>query len=722
MRIELDANGYVLNTYWGCYSGECIEYKGAIPSGYESYADWNTNALISAYYLEDGDLKLDSIKLTELEAKIEQEAIDNEPVLRKDLYGSTDTLNNQYISAIAQGETLSIDNVKKLNPKIKITDIESFVDNKIDIITQARNMLRNDGISEKINGVKFTKNIDGSITINGTATKDIEYNLSGNSTNTDPLFALKKNIDYYFNIDGLDCEMKYYDGTTSQVYVGASGKINLNESKAVTQVLIKIPTGTKVNKKIYPMLEYGTSASPYEEYKSRKLTIDLSEYTKDMFYPDEDIYPDEDLFPTGVNEIEYITIEDGRIKAYIDGKLLYIAKGNVNLFDGYNNVYTSQNAYLEMKYYTNLLDVESLEFLQGKATTTNQFKILEDGSIEAHNGYFSGKITSESGNVGGCTIDDAGIYSGSGNTTAGVGVYGPRYAFWAGSSPDNSVNAPFRVGHDGSLRSSNADITGNITANSGTFNGTVNASGGNIGGFTLDGDKVYMGDTGMSSNGGRHAFWAGETNGQCGSGSTDAPFRVGHNGYLTATNATITGDITANSGTFNGTINAGGGSIGNWSISGGGLTGSSGGYSVSLTPAYLSAKAPGDTWEQIRWYSIVFDLSDRNIKNNIQELENKYDVLFDNLKPVSFKYNDEYEEEDLRHIGFIAQDFQEAEKLAGLNDLATVHGKKILKLDKQEIIALNTWQIQKLKNQVKEQQEMLEQLREEINLLKESDK
>lgn len=480
MRIELDANGYVLNTYWGCYSGECIEYKGAIPSGYESYVDWDTNALINAYYLEDGDLKLDSIKLAELEAKIEQETIDNEPVLRKDLYGSTDTLNNQYISAIAQGETLSIDNVKKLNPKIKITDIESFSDNKIDIITQARNMLRNDGISEKIGGVKFTKNIDGSITINGTATEDIEYNLSGNSTNTDPLFALKKNIDYYFNIGGLDCEMKYYDGTTSQVYVGASGKINLNESKAVTQVLIKIPIGTKVNTKIYPMLEYGTSASPYEEYKSRKLTIDLSEYTKDMFYPDEDIYPDEDLFPAGINEVEYITIEDGRIKAYIDGSLLYIAKGNVNLFDGYNNVYTSQNTYLEMKYYTNLLDVESLEFLQGKATTTNRFKILEDGSIEAHNGYFSGEVnatsgkftgtvTSANGSIGGCTIDGAGIYSGSGNTTAGVGLYGLRHAFWAGATPDNSHNAPFRVGHDGTMTCNNATANG-LNINNGNIN------------------------------------------------------------------------------------------------------------------------------------------------------------------------------------------------------------------------------------------------------------
>jgi hypothetical protein len=32
--------------------------------------------------------------------------------------------------------------------------------------------------------------------------------------------------------------------------------------------------------------------------------------------------------------------------------------------------------------------------------------------------------------------------------------------------------------------------------------------------------------------------------------------------------------------------------------------------------------------------------SDKNLKNSIQSFSNQYDILFDNLKPVSFKYND----------------------------------------------------------------------------------
>ena len=56
------------------------------------------------------------------------------------------------------------------------------------------------------------------------------------------------------------------------------------------------------------------------------------------------------------------------------------------------------------------------------------------------------------------------------------------------------------------------------------------------------------------------AFWAGANNG------VDAPFHVGHNGYLYASNATITGNITATSGSFTGTITAKQGEIGGFTI------------------------------------------------------------------------------------------------------------------------------------------------------------
>lgn len=81
----------------------------------------------------------------------------------------------------------------------------------------------------------------------------------------------------------------------------------------------------------------------------------------------------------------------------------------------------------------------------------------------------SGEITATGGTIGGCTIDSAGIYSGSESATAGVGLYGSRQAFWAGSTVTNNGSAPFRVDHAGNLTASSATIEGTITATSGTF-------------------------------------------------------------------------------------------------------------------------------------------------------------------------------------------------------------------------------------------------------------
>lgn len=397
MRIELDANGYVLNVYWGCHSGKCTEYTGKVPHGYSNLNDWSENAFINAYYLDENrDLMLDADKLVDLEDKAGQQAIDNAPILYKELYGTSEILDSQYQSATATGKILTLENVKRTNPKVKLTNVDCYADSQVDIVTQGKNMLRNDAITETIAGVTFTKNIDGSIRINGTSTKEIEYNLSGSGTNATSIFVLKKGLDYHLNLGGLSCEMRFYDGTTSQVYVGTDGIINLPEDKKVTQVLIKIPSGTEVNNVIYPMLEYGTSASEYESYKARMFTIDLSDYiSPEVLYPADDLYPSDDLYPLGT-AIDYIYIDNGKISVSVNGSLKY-SKGNVNLFDGFNTVYTLQDTNIEMTYCINVLNVDSLEFLQGKATTTNKFKILDDGSIEAHNGYFSGKIEAHDG-------------------------------------------------------------------------------------------------------------------------------------------------------------------------------------------------------------------------------------------------------------------------------------------------------------------------------------
>lgn len=89
----------------------------------------------------------------------------------------------------------------------------------------------------------------------------------------------------------------------------------------------------------------------------------------------------------------------------------------------------------------------------------SQFYIMQSGKMYAKNADISGKITASSGKIGGYTISD---YELVGKSVGISSLTGYGWAFWAGD--DDSSKAPFRVGHDGHLYATNADISGTITS------------------------------------------------------------------------------------------------------------------------------------------------------------------------------------------------------------------------------------------------------------------
>lgn len=423
MRYKLDASGYVCAVSFGCYLDDCTEYTGEVPLGYKSLDDWASHSCIQAYYIDlAGNLVLDYAKKIECENKQAQELIDYSPVLRKDLYETDELLNSQYLRKTATGKVIVLEDIKTIAPRVKITGIEPCAYNELRIYTQGKNMMRCDAVSTNISGVTFTKNISGSITILGTATKDIEYIISDGETA--PIFALKENQDYFLNLGGMQCELRYFDGeTTAQQYVGASGLLNLPKSIEVTQVVIKIAKGKTVNTTFYPQLECGPTFTSYDPFKCKPLLIDISEIWNEPLLPSDTLYADDTLYPGVIPKvIDYILIEDGKIIISANDGVHVFGNGSVGLFSSYSTIYATKDVTLEVEYSANLIDVNSLEFLQGKATTTNKFKILADGSIEAHNGYYSGKIEATSGyfkgkiesaegEIGGFTIKKNSIYS-----------------------------------------------------------------------------------------------------------------------------------------------------------------------------------------------------------------------------------------------------------------------------------------------------------------------
>ena len=139
-----------------------------------------------------------------------------------------------------------------------------------------------------------------------------------------------------------------------------------------------------------------------------------------------------------------------------------------------------------------------------------------NGNLIATNANLSGEITATEGTIGKYEITDQWLTTGSGSTCTGIGG---NQAFWAGGEDSNS--APFRVGYDGKLTSSNADISGKITA----INGT-------IGKYEITDTYLKTGSGSTCSGIGSDdcAFWAGGTN------SKDSNFIVSYDGSVFANN------------------------------------------------------------------------------------------------------------------------------------------------------------------------------------------
>ena len=206
----------------------------------------------------------------------------------------------------------------------------------------------------------------------------------------------------------------------------------------------------------------------------------------------------------------------------------------------------------------------------GFETGVSGWRIEGNGDAEFNEGTFRGTLTAPDGAIGGWTIGasdlsggDAVLHSsgylklGADNNVVRIDATDVLYRLWVGNA-SGSV-APFRVEKDGSLVATDATITGSVTATTGA-----------IGGFTIGADYIRdtAGVVGMSSavtGGDDIRFWAGDAT------PASAEFRVTESGALTASNATISGTVTASSGT-----------IGGWSISANEIKAGSGATTVAL--------------------------------------------------------------------------------------------------------------------------------------------
>ena len=137
----------------------------------------------------------------------------------------------------------------------------------------------------------------------------------------------------------------------------------------------------------------------------------------------------------------------------------------------------------------------------------------------------------------------------------------------------------------------------------------------------------------------------------------------------------------------------------------------------------------GRKWNQLYAANGTIETSDKNMKKDIEDMSDAQEQLFNQLKPVTYKMIDGTS--DRTHYGFISQDVEDAlleiglegKDFAGFCKDAQVddNGHRIVdengdvvydySLRYSEFIALNTYMIQKLQNEIAELKEEIKQLK-----------
>lgn len=112
----------------------------------------------------------------------------------------------------------------------------------------------------------------------------------------------------------------------------------------------------------------------------------------------------------------------------------------------------------------------------GSINVNDKFIVNNDGIATLQGATVVGNITAESGKIGKFNLDNLALVTGDTDVTC-AGLGGSSQAFWAGSLIMD--NAPFRVGYDGKLYASDANISG-----------VINSTDGSIGGWKINSDRI----------------------------------------------------------------------------------------------------------------------------------------------------------------------------------------------------------------------------------------
>ena len=282
LRYILNSDGYICHASIGalvvCDLGECTEYTGDIPEGYETIEEWYDEELerLNAWKIVEGNLVYDENKYNELQALLKIQEEENQCATHKyvedKLKLSTSVVTDELANEVAGTSLIVLDDAGDYEiPELKVKS--ASIEN-VNVVVSNKNILGINTITTTVNGVEITINTDGTIKLNGTATDYIEFNLNGSDTNKEMLFLLKNSIDYMISglTENVSLFLYSFDGT-DKTLVGSytNGLINLSSSYKVTQATLNIQAETVLNNVVIsPQIELGNEATEFLKHDENK--------------------------------------------------------------------------------------------------------------------------------------------------------------------------------------------------------------------------------------------------------------------------------------------------------------------------------------------------------------------------------------------------------------------------------------------------------------------
>lgn len=124
-----------------------------------------------------------------------------------------------------------------------------------------------------INGVTFTAQSDGSIRVQGTASAAINHAFAGAWNSQTPIFWLEPGT---YTLSGGSANVRItLVEITSGFFMSQESPttMNLSSARKITDVILRIASGTSVDTTIYPQLESGSTATTYEPYSGKTFTL-----------------------------------------------------------------------------------------------------------------------------------------------------------------------------------------------------------------------------------------------------------------------------------------------------------------------------------------------------------------------------------------------------------------------------------------------------------------